>query len=172
MKDPYGLVPPDIRARYEAQEYVDRVKSDVPAARELIKELRSAFGPEMDCVFVRADISPEKLPDNAVPGRWHVRRNNPPPLLATYIPITTPGGGYREPGASVIPELAAVDLRRPGVKEELIARTRTDAPHKAKERDLKKEQRLDVLKSDFKAAKRVRGEGGLKKRTDKKRSKV
>lgn len=163
LNDPMGLVPPDIKARYAAQEFVDQVKRDVPAAKALIRDLQSAFGPEMDCVFVRADIDPSRLPENAVPGRWHVRRNNPPPELATYIPILAPGGGYREPDATVVAELAKVDLRRPGVREDLMNRARTDQPHKQRERDLKREQRRDVLKEDFRAAKRVRGDGGLKK---------
>lgn len=163
MQDVYDLVPPDIKARYAAQDFVDQVKRDIPAAKALIRDLQSAFGPEMDCVFIRADIALEKLPENAVPGRWHVARNNPPPELTLYIPILAPGGGYREPDSLVVAELAGRDLRRAGVREDLMNRTRTDQPHLAGERALKKEQRLDELKHGFQAAKRVRGEGGLTK---------
>lgn len=158
MRDLFGLVPPDIKARHERAEWVDR---SVTAGRALERELKSTFGPEMEVVLVKPTIDPENTPENVVPGRWHVRRNNSPPALATYIPILAPGGGYRDPDAGVIAELAEVDLRRPGVKEKLIAYGRTDRPHKQTERALKKEQRIDTAKSDFKAAKRVRGDGGL-----------
>jgi hypothetical protein len=160
MQDPFGIVPADIKAKYEQAEWVDR---SVGAGRALERELKSTFGPEMEVVLVKPTIDPEHAPANVIPGRWHVRRNNAPPALATYIPITTPDGGYRDPDAGVIAELAQVDLRRPGVKEKLIARGRTDSPHKQGERELHKEQRVDQMKEDFRAGKRVRGEGGLKK---------
>lgn len=169
MKDPLGLVPPDIKAKYDRAEWVDR---SATAGRALEKELKSVFGREMEVVLVRHDISPEALPVNAVAGRWHVRRNNPPPELPTYIPILGEDGGYRDPDAQVIAELAARDLRRPGVLQKMLDRGRTDQPHKQRERDLRKEQRRDELKSNFKAAKRVRGEGGLKKSFAGKRAKA
>jgi hypothetical protein len=160
MEDAFGLVPPDIKAKYERAEWVDR---SATAGRALEKELKSVFGREMEVVLVRHDIRSDALPENAVAGRWHVRRNNPPPELPTYIPILAPGGGYRDPDARVVAELAERDLRRPGVMQKMLDRTRTDQPHLQGERDLKKEQRRDVLKEDFRAAKRVRGETGLKK---------
>ncbi len=169
MKDPLGLVPPDIKAKYERAEWVDR---SATAGRALERELKSAFGREMEVVLVRHDISPEALPVSAVAGRWHVRRNNPAPELPTYIPILAEDGGYRDPDAQVIAELAARDLRRPGVLKKLIDRTRTDQPHLQAERDLKKEQRRDIMHEDFRAAKRVRGEGGLRKDFSKKRAKA
>lgn len=167
MKDTFGLVPPDIKARHERAEWVDR---SVGAGRALERELKATFGPEMEVVLVKPTIDPDEAPANVVPGRWHVRRNNPPPAVPTYMPILAPGGGYRDPDAGVIAELAEIDLRRPGVKEKLMQRTRTDSPHKQGERNLKKEQRRDVMKEDFRAAKRVRGEGGLKKDFSKKRA--
>lgn len=166
MKDPWGIVPPDIRARYDQAEWVER---SVTAGRALERELKNTFGPEMEVVFVKDH--PE-LPESCEPWRWHVRRNNPPPALPTYLPILAQGGGYRDPDAGVIVELHEMDLRRPGVKEKLMERSRTDSPHKAAERELRKEQRRDVLKSDFKAARRVRGEGGLRKSFAQKRGKA
>lgn len=168
MRDTFDLVPPEIKARYERAEWVDKAAT---AGRALEKELKSIFGREMEVVLVRHDISQEALPDGAVRGCWHVRRNNPAPELPTYMPILDSDGGYREPDAQVIAELAARDLRRPGVMKEMIDRTRTDQPHLEGQRNLRKEQRHDVLKSDFKAAKRVRGEGGLRRSFAKKRSK-
>lgn len=164
MKDPFGIVPPNIKARYEQAEWVDR---SVKAGRALEQELKSSFGPEMEVVFVKDHPD---LPESCEPWRWHVRRNNAPPALPTYMPILAPNGGYRDPDAGVIVELAKVDLRRPGVKENLMARTRTDRPDKQAHRDLQTEQRQDELQHNFKAAKRVRGESGLKKNLSRKRA--
>jgi len=167
MKDTFGLVPPDIKAKYERAEWVDK---SATAGRALEKELQSIFGREMEVVLVRHDISPQTLPDGAVAGAWHVRRNNPAPELPTYMPILDSDGGYREPDSQVIAELAARDLRRKGVMQKVLDRTRTDQPHLQGQKDLRKEQRHDQLKEDFRAAKRVRGEGGLKRSYAKKRA--
>lgn len=167
--DPFGLLPASIRARYEARDFVDKVRSSAPAARALREELRSAFGPEMDVVFVRPDIAASELPDGAVRGRWHVRRDNPVPESPTYMAILGENGAFREPDALVIAELAKRDLRRSGVLQGFLDRSRTDRPDLQRERDLRREQRRDVMAADYKAARRVRGEGGLKKSFQRKR---
>lgn len=166
MKDPLGIVPPDIKARYEAAEWVDGA---VKSGRALEAHLKATFGPEMEVVLVKTTIDPEKCPESCIPGRWHVRRNNSPPTLPSYIPITTPDGGYRDPDFGVVEELHRIDLTRREVKERVLAQTRTDSPHKAAERALKKEQRRDVMAMDYRAARRTRGEGGLKKSFEGKR---
>lgn len=160
MRDPLNLVPPDIKARYEQAEWVEGATR---AGRALETELKSVFGPEMEVVLVKPTIDPEYTPQNVIPGRWHVRRNNPPPALPTYIPITTPDGGYRDPDSGVVRELADIDLRRPGVMQKMLERTRNDQPHKKRERELHKEQRRDILREDFRAAKRTPGDGGVKR---------
>jgi hypothetical protein len=166
MKDPFGLVPADIKARYERAEWVDGAAK---SGQALERELKSLYGSEMEVVLVKPTIDPATCPASAIPGRWHVRRNNPPPAVPTYIPITTPDGGYRDPDSGVIAELAEIDLRRPEVRQKFLDRSRIDAPHKQRDRDLKKEQRHDELEHNFKAAKRVRGEGGLTKSFEAKR---
>ena len=169
LEDRLGIVPPDIRARYERQEFVER---GVNAGRALARYLKEHYGPEMDVVFVRHDARPDDIPESCVPGRWHVVKHIPPPALPRYLPILGPGGSYRDPDFGVVAELAETDLRRPGVMERMMERNRTDAPHKRRERELKTEQRRDELKHNFEAAKRVRGEGGLKKSFEAKRRSV
>lgn len=164
MEDPFDLVPPEIKARYEKAEWVEGAAR---SGRALEAHLKDTYGPEMEVVFVRPRA--QDTPASCIPGRWHVRRNNPPPAVPSYIPITTPDGGYRDPDFGVVAELAEIDLRRPEVMKRVLDRTRTDSPQKAGERALGKEQRRDILKSDFQAAKRVRGEGGLKKSYERKR---
>lgn len=163
----------ELRAIYRREDFIDTLSMSGGARHQagaLEQELHSAFGPEMEVVRVRGDYDPAGMPPGCVPGAWHVRRRNPAPELPTYMPIVGPGGTYREPDSRVVAELAARDLRRRGVRQDLINRSRTDAPHKAAERALAAEQRRDVMKEDFRAAKRVRGEGGLKKNFSKKGS--
>lgn len=167
MEDPFNLVPPDIKERYQRADFVDRAQK---AGRLLEKHLQATFGREMEVVFVRHDIDPDRLPTTAIPGRWHVKRNNPLPALPSYIPITAPDGSYRDPDSRVPAELAEIDLRRPEVKERVLAETRTDSPQRAAERLLKQEQRRDELASHYRAARRTRGEGGLRKSFERKRS--
>src|SRR5882672_7769611 len=162
MDDPFGLIPPDIRAKYEKAEWVEKAST---AGRALEKELKSIYGREMEVVIVGQRVKPGEngVPETVVPGCWHVRRNNPPPALPTYMAILNEDGGYREPDARVIAELEARNLRNPKVMQETLSKTRTDQPHLKPARDLYKEQRHDQLNEDFRAARRVRGEGGLKK---------
>lgn len=163
MEDRLGIIPPDIRARYEREEMIERC---LGKKASLNHALQSEFGEHVDCVLIgpiRSREQREGIPDSVIPERWHIRVDRGAPYKPQFIPITTESGGYREPGPDVLQMLAERDLRRPGVKEALIAKTRTDSPHKAAERALRKEQRIDVLKEDFRAAKRVRSDGGLKK---------
>ncbi|MGH2941059.1 MAG: hypothetical protein ACRDPE_23415 [Solirubrobacterales bacterium] len=150
----------ELRALYRNEDFIDRLSN---WGGPLEAELVSAFGPEMEVVRLRSDYAVEGMPIGAVPGAWHVRRTNPEPELPTYMPIVGPEGTYREPDSRVVGELAKRDLRRPGVREAFLNESRIDSPHKAAERALAKEQRRDILREDFRAAKRVRGDGGLTK---------
>lgn len=156
MRDTFGLIPPDIRARLAREEMIERCLGKKNALNE---ELRRQFGDHVDCVLIGVPHDPSDLPESAIAGRWHVRVDKGPPFMPQYIPIVTEDGGYREPNFDIIPRLAERDLRRPGVMQAMIDRTRNDSPHKAAERALKKEQRIDVAKEDFRAAKRCTDEG-------------
>jgi hypothetical protein len=158
MQDTYGLLPPSIRARYEREEFVDRAANGGRGLNAALK----ALDPDLSCVFVRADIAESELPVNAARGRWHVRRHNPPPHAPTFIPILAPGGGYRDPDSGVLDELRDRDLRRPEIMQRELHNARSDGGKKHKE--LEAEQRRDEMRADFRAAKRVAGEGGLHKR--------
>jgi hypothetical protein len=158
VQDRYGLLPPSIRAKYEREEFVDH---SVPKARGFAEALK-AVHPDMELVFVRHDIAESQLPQNAVRGRWHVRKQNAAPLAPSYIPILGPDGSYREPDSGVLRELAEGDLRKRKVMEGVLEQTRTDRGNV--DGQLKTEQRQDGMKEDYRAARRVTGEGGLKKR--------
>lgn len=162
MRDQFSLVPPEIRAMVEAEEWRDR---QVKAGRA-VSEALTALHPDLKLVFVRHDIHPGDLPPGAVAGRWHVRKEGPVPFFA---PISTPDGGYREPDARVVMEMAERDMRRPGVAERIFTRGEREAAQRRKDRALRKEQERDVLKEDLKAGWRVPGriydnDGNLRKR--------
>jgi hypothetical protein len=165
--DRFGLLPPAVRANAEREEMVDR---QLDSAHALSTALH-AMDPQIAGVTYFGDRADPKL--NVKPGRWHVWRKNKPPVPDTYIPIETESGGYREPDFGVIAELQRRDTwRRPGLLPQVKRRERFGMPYhevdpdpseaRAKERET--EQRRDEIKSDFEAAKRVAGEGGLKKR--------
>lgn len=109
--------------------------------------------PHLSLVWVKSNIPAWEVPQNVIPGRWHVRRENPH-LAASYTAITTPDGGYREPDFGVLQEVQKRDLWTRGVPappEDPLKRDR-------REKTLRDEQRRDEMRSDFQAAKRVAGE--------------
>lgn len=104
----------------------------------------------------------------AKPGFWHVVRRNDPPTPDSYMVITDRGlgvmdGGFREPDSGVIELLRQGDMHRRGYA---LPSDDYDVVEAAaqKERDRQTEQRGDEVRSDFAAAKRVAGDGGLEKR--------
>jgi hypothetical protein len=159
MQDRLGLLPPSIRAKYEREEFVDKTASNVRGFADALKGL----DPNLEQVFVRHDIAESELPVNGRRGRWHIRRQNPAPLAPSYIPILGPDGTYRDPDSGVLQELAEGDLRKREVMDGVMERTRTDRGGR-KDGDLRAEQRQDQMKEDYRAARRVPGETGLKKR--------
>jgi len=105
-----------------------------------------------------------------LPGRWHVRKEIPG-AADEYWPLVGPNDEYRAPGAWVLEEFQANDLWNPRVH-----RDRKEAKRKLREardraKQLEAEQRVDEVEFNARAARRVRGESGLTKRTDLKTSK-
>jgi len=161
VHDPLGLVPPEIKARYQREEFVDRGVR----AKHAVDRALKALDPNLECVFIGPRVPRHKLPPEAVAGRWHVRKHNKAPNAPSYIPILGPEGSYCDPDVGMdrwLAELASRDLRKPGVLEEVLRKTRADGGNPDKE--LEREQRRDELVVDLKAGKRVTGEGGLTKR--------
>lgn len=123
-----------------------------------------AFDPDLSVVWIKTGIPQAELPGGAIPGRWHVqqtlRRKGLPPI---YHPIVHKDGSYREPDFGVLREFQERDTSRYSLGELM---EKANAPtEKQKNKPLEDEQRLYEMTADFKAAKRVAGEGGLRKRT-------
>ena len=129
----------------------------VPAINRELREL----DPYLELVWVGARATSD-IP-GVVPGRWHVRRT-PPGLLDTYWPIMGPDKEYAEPTMKLIEDMKAADLWRKGALDELRNRQIKAAKKKARKAELAREQNKDQAAEDIRAARRVFGEGGMKKR--------
>lgn len=109
---------------------------------------------------------PEQADEFDFPARWHVRKRIPG-SVDEWFPLIGGAGEYREPGSWILDALQAADLWDPRVH-----RDRKEAKEKLREarvraKALEAEQRADVMAEAVRAARRVRGDGGMTKRTDK-----
>lgn len=135
-------------------------------AAETIRYLDQALKAKdehLGLVRVKEDVEEWDLPLGAIPGYWHIR-NNAPGFVPVYEPIRGPRGEFRLPASDVLDLADRMDLRKPEVFREVVERGRRKKAERARAEALGAEQRRDELVSDFKAAKRVAGEGGLTKR--------
>jgi hypothetical protein len=159
VQDRFGLVPPEIRAQLDREEFVGR---QAHQGKALSQALRS-FDRNLSVVWIKSDIPPDELPGNAIPGRWHVEQNlSHRGLPPQYYPIVHKDGSYREPDFGVLREFQERDTSRLSL-DELMAKANRPS-QKQREKPLKDEQAHDETLANFKTAKRVAGEGGLRKR--------
>lgn len=156
MRDTFGLLDPVTRANVEREEMVD---GQVARAGAVAKGLRD-LDPRLKLTFFSERAEPRY---DIVPGRWHVWLQNDPGMPDAYYPIQGDDGSYREPDWGVVQAMKMADMWSPNYS---LPSDDYDA-HQAKvekERALKSEQRKDQIASDYAAAKRVAGDGGLMKR--------
>lgn len=143
---------------------------DIAEAARWTEELRR-IDPSLTLVWV-----PETATQFDDPGRWHIRKK-----LAgdydEYWPLLTDAedvargaaqreGMYKAPGSWVLDALNANDMWNPAVhrsKQEAWRRHR-EAKERAKVREA--EQRQDEMALANRAARRIKGDGGMTKRTD------
>jgi len=98
-----------------------------------------------------------------VPGRWHVWLENDPGKVDMYYPIQGENGAFREPDWGVVEAMKMADTwsgdyELPSDDIE-AAEEVTQASQAAAS-----EQRKEEITSNFRAAKRLAGDGGLTKR--------
>ncbi len=150
------ILPPAVQAEMET-------RRDARIAKALDRELKQ-HDSNLGLVWVKSNVHPSEVPDSVIPGRWHVRRNNPILGVSTYMAITRPDGGYREPDFGVLNEVKKRDLSNLS-PHEVKKRFEPEDPIKKdkREKDLKDEQRRDEMKADFRAARRVAGENVYKR---------
>lgn len=141
-------------------EQAEQVESKVREVERLERELKS-IDPSLSLIVAKPGSEDVGL----IPGRWHVQKSIPN-APDEFWPLVGPNDEYREPGAWVLEEFQANDLWDPRVH-----RTKQEARRKLREarvraKRLEAEQRIDEVEYNAQAARRVKGEEGLRKRTD------
>lgn len=148
-------LPPWVQENYEREQLVDDHIGKAHALNDILK----AHDPNLSLVWG----SERALDPRVIPARWHVKaKGRGAPDL--YIPITGPNGEYREPDANVYHELQAKDLWNDRVAQEVFAHSARRRAESVRREALNREQRIDTLAEDIRAAKRVFGDSGLTKR--------
>lgn len=132
-----------------------------PYVKQINRELKQVDR-HLEVVWVGERVPVGMLP-GVVPGRWHVRRT-PPGQIDSYWPILAEDGGFRDLDMGLIENMKKADLWRDGALEELRQRRYKRMAAKAKAAALEREQAKDLLGMDLRAAGRVFGDGGMKKR--------
>jgi hypothetical protein len=136
--------------------------TDIAEALRWTEELRH-IDPSLEVIWV-----PEQATEYDHPARWHIRKKIPGDV-DEWWPLLGPGGCYRAPGMWLLEgpdSLSANDMWNPRVhrtKREARAKFR-EAKKRAQEREA--EQRQDEMAVAYRAAKRIKGDAGLTKRTD------
>jgi hypothetical protein len=148
-------------ARREQMEAADNSKG-----QPLERELRT-IDDRLRVVFIEpraGELHPRERGPGVVPGRWHVKLLTHP--QNAYFPICGEDWVYREPDLALVEELKKRDLWRRGALEEI--RNAEEGAERARIRAelLEGEQREDEVALAYRAAKRVRGDGGEHRRTD------
>ena len=153
------LLPASVEAEIINREIEEQLEAEDSEARYWTKELQRV-DPSIELRRASANADDAEL----LPGQWFIRK----PIdgqVDAYIPL--PYG--RPPGSWILEWLAAGDLWNSRVH-----RDRKEAKRKLREarqraRKLRAEQRQDAMAEAVRAARRVRGDGNMTTRTDRKR---
>lgn len=171
-RTPAGLIVPV--GREERMRAIDarteKVETGRPGGEDLERELRT-IDDRLRVVHISeraGDFHPRERGVGVIPGRWHVKLLTYP--RNAYFPITGPNWEYREPDTGVAREMRERDLWRKGALEEIRRGEEAEERARIRQELLEQEQREDHIAIDFRAAKRVNGDGGAIRRTDRKRS--
>lgn len=163
------LVPAWIAENQARERFVDE---QIQLGQVWTEVLREELDPHLSVVFITESCHAIGVEDGisykdpipgVEPGRWHVRRRNAPPIADTWMPITTPDGGYREPDSGILFELQKRDMSNRTVDDVIADRRRADAILE-KQKALEAEQRQFELAEDLRAAFRMTSEDGFTKR--------
>lgn len=137
-----------------------------PQSEALERELRT-IDDRLRVRFVdpaAGQLPPKMRGPGVIPGRWHIKLLTRP--TNAYFPITGPNWEYRDPELAIVEEMKARDLWRRGALEGIRRGEEADQRRRERQEQLEAEQRRDETALAFRAAKRVRGDGGEHRRTD------
>lgn len=139
--------------RQAADSEADRlVQHDIETAKRFTRDMQR-IDPYLELVWIG---KPPHWDDRVDPppgiafSRWHLRRNNPD-APDTYIPWTTPDGGYREPDSGIFDYLAANDMWNDGYNRRARVREARRAAEKARSQDRDRAERMQEFHERFKA---------------------
>lgn len=155
-------IPPWVEENLERERFVE----DQIQLGRYWSRLLQEFDDRLTMVFVGENAHAIAVEDGAsykvdlagiVPGRWHVRRRNDPPVADSYMPVTGPDGGYREPDSRMVDEIRRRDMRS-GQVDDALAAHRKDRERRERDLALRREGLRDNFAADYRAARRVPGE--------------
>lgn len=148
-------------ARREQMEAADNSKGQ-PLEREL-----RMIDDRLRVVFIEpraGELHPRERGPGVIPGRWHMKLLTRP--QNAYFPICGEDWVYRDPDLALVEEMKKRDLHRAGALEK-IRNAEDDLERSRIRAELtQSEQRVDEVALAYRAAKRVRGDGGEHRRTD------
>lgn len=146
--------------------FTEKMETGEPGGEALERELRQ-IDDRIRVVKIAeraGELHPRSRAPGVIPGRWHVKLLTYP--RNAYFALCGPDWTYAEPDLYWVEKFKAADLWRDGALEEI--RRGEEADERARNRAalLESEQRQDNIAADWRALKRVRGDGGLDRRTD------
>lgn len=156
MIDKFGLLDPVTKANLQREEMVS---SQVQQAAHVAKGLKD-LDRRLNLVFFEERAEARH---DVVPGRWHVWLDNDPGKPDKYYPIQSPDGSYREPDWGVVEAMKMADTWSPSYELPDDSIEAEEARLEEK-RAKKREELSEEIASNYAAAKRVAGDGGLEKR--------
>lgn len=139
-------------------------------AKDLEKELRK-LDPRFRVIFIDPEAGnnkPEARAPGVIPGRWHLKLITS--SINHYFPIAGPDREYRDPELAIVDEMKKRDLWRRGALEKIRHDEEKEAERLRRQEETEAEARIEQTTAAYRAAKRVNGDGGATKRTDRKRS--
>ncbi|HEX6456234.1 MAG TPA: hypothetical protein VF009_06910 [Solirubrobacterales bacterium] len=150
------LLPREVVAEEINAEIAEQLVAEDEEAKLWTKELQR-IDPTIELRRAAEDADDPELQ----PGQWCLRKKVPGDVDA-YIPL--PAG--RPPGSWILEWLSAADLWNPNVHRDRKEAKRKMREAKRRVEKLRAEQRQDEMEVAVRAARRIRGDGGLTKRTD------
>lgn len=170
MRTPSGLhVPVSREERMKAIDaQTEKMETGEPGGEALERELRQ-LDDRIRVVKIAeraGEFHPRWRAPGVIPGRWHVKLLTHP--RNAYFALCGPDWAYAEPDLYWVEKFKAADLWRDGALEEI--RRGEEAEERARHRAAltESEGRADNIAADWRALKRVPGDGGLHRRHDRK----
>jgi hypothetical protein len=143
------ILPPEAIYSLELQEQLEKVErlrergADLKAFDDALKQIDERLS------LVQA--SPNATAPGLTPGYWHVRRQNDPPTMDSYLILTAPDGSFVEPHSGFLDWLRGCDLQRPGALDDLQKQQYAKERERQRRKELLHEERVDEFLSRYKA---------------------